>query len=79
MDTSTHDISALFAQLGLPNDEPSIQRFIHTHRLSEGTAIAQADFWNPAQASLLKDALQEDSDWCDAADQLACLLSDAHG
>ncbi len=77
MDTSSHDVTALFAQLGLPNDERSIQQFVHSHRLNAGTTIDQASFWNPAQACLLKEALLQDSDWCEAADALACLLSDS--
>lgn len=75
MDTSKHTLSTLFGQLGLANDLHSINQFIASHRLPLGTTLAQADFWTPAQASLLSEALAEDSDWAEVVDELAAQLS----
>ena len=36
MDTSKHNLYTLFDQLGLPNDEASIERFARHYRLSDG-------------------------------------------
>ena len=63
MEPLVHDLPALFAQLGMANDELSL------HRL-----LPEAGFWNAAQASFLRDALWNDSDWCEAIDQLDVML-----
>ncbi|CAM3867853.1 DUF2789 domain-containing protein [Aeromonas bestiarum] len=74
MEFLTHDLSALFAQLGLANDELSLHRFIHEHRLDNQTLLPEADFWTQSQANFLRDALWDDSDWSEAIDQLDVLL-----
>lgn len=74
MEFLTHDLPALFAQLGLANDELSLHRFIHEHRLGNQTLLPEADFWTQSQASFLRDALWDDSDWSEAIDQLDVLL-----
>ncbi|MGY3893469.1 DUF2789 domain-containing protein [Aeromonas enterica] len=74
MEFLTHDLPALFAQLGLANDELSLHRFIHEHRLDNQTLLPEADFWTQSQASFLRDALWDDSDWSEAIDQLDVLL-----
>ena len=78
MDTSKHGLPAFFAQLGLPDDARSIDEFVASHRLPAGTSIARAPFWTPAQASLIRDALLQDSDWAEEADALAALLTANH-
>ena len=75
MDTSHHSLSALFDQLGLPSGKSDIERFTADHRLAVGQALPDAPFWNPAQATFLRDSLLEDSDWAEEADELAVLLS----
>ncbi|WP_121497412.1 DUF2789 family protein, partial [Pseudomonas aeruginosa] len=45
------------------------------HHLEEGTALPDAPFWNPAQASFLREALAEDSDWAEQVDELALQLT----
>ncbi|MGR9074275.1 MAG: DUF2789 domain-containing protein [Gammaproteobacteria bacterium] len=75
MDTSTHDMSALFAQLGLPGEAAEIERFIETHRpLENRMLLHEADFWNAAQAAFLKEAIENDSDWAERVDELDALL-----
>ncbi|MGL4317923.1 MAG: DUF2789 domain-containing protein [Pseudomonas sp.] len=75
MDTSEHNLSSLFKQLGLPAGKADIDAFIGSHRLSDGLALAEAPFWNKAQAGFLAQALNDDSDWAEAADELAVRLS----
>lgn len=75
MDTSEHSLGGLFKQLGLPAEKAEIERFLREHRLAEGQALAKAPFWSKAQAQLLSEALADDSDWAEVADELAVLLS----
>ncbi|UUZ63498.1 DUF2789 domain-containing protein [Polaromonas sp. P1(28)-13] len=75
MDTSHHDLSNLFLQLGLPGEPQAIDAFLADHRLHAGTALPEAPFWSRAQAEFLREALADDSDWAEAADELAMLLS----
>lgn len=71
METIEHSIPSLFAQLGLPNDEASIQEFIRTHSpLSETVDLFCAPFWTEAQASMLRESLKADADWAIAVDEL---------
>ena len=75
MDNSFHRFSELFAQLGLPADEQSIQAFIATHSpLPDTILLADAPFWTPAQAALLRDEVLEDADWAEVVDQLNLAL-----
>ncbi len=75
MDTSPHNLSSLFKQLGLPSGKTDIEAFLREHRLAEGQALAKAPFWNKAQSQFLSEALAQDSDWAETADELAVLLS----
>lgn len=74
MDTSTHDLKALFKQLGLPDTGAAITDFLQHHRLEHDQALADADFWSTAQRQFLHEAWQQDSDWSDAIDSLAARL-----
>ena len=75
METNIHDLSHLFRQLGLSGDAHDIDTFIANHRLEKGTRLALAPFWSPAQAKFLAQAFLDDSDWAEAADELAVRLS----
>jgi hypothetical protein len=75
MNTGAHDLPALFAQLGLPSDMASINNFIASHELPPGTRLPFAAFWTPAQQQFLKEALNDDAEWAEAADEMAMLLS----
>ena len=44
MDMGIHDLTSLFGQLGLANDERSIAQFIETHQLMSGISIDDAPF-----------------------------------
>lgn len=71
MDTSQHSMHNLFEQLGLPSNERDVEQFIRTHRLfSQDIRLDQATFWTSAQADFLREAFDEDSDWCEVVDEL---------
>ncbi|WP_300650527.1 DUF2789 domain-containing protein [Pseudomonas sp.] len=75
MENPSHDLSALFKQLGLPAEQASIERFISTHSpLPETCKLADAPFWTAAQASFLREEILEDADWAEVVDQLNLLL-----
>lgn len=75
MEKSFHRFSELFAQLGLPTDETGIRAFLAEHSpLAPQLLLADAPFWTPAQAALLREELQEDADWAEVIDQLNAAL-----
>lgn len=75
MDRSKHDMTSLFAQLGIKNSDEEIERFIATNRgIPENQALADADFWSTGQAQFLQEAIQLDSDWSEMVDSLDALL-----
>ena len=77
MELAQHDLSQLFAQLGLPDDKASIERFIAEHRpLPEGVKLSEAEFWSPSQASFLREGLRDDADWAPLVDTLNVCLRD---
>lgn len=65
----------LFAQLGLSDRDEDILQFIASHRpLDRGIDLPDAPFWSPAQASFLREALEQDSSWSELVDQLNAAL-----
>ena len=71
MEKSFHPFSELFVQLGLPSDGNSIKALIDRHApLDEAIELADAPFWTPSQARLLRDELLLDADWAEIVDQL---------
>ncbi len=75
MEATHHRFAELFAQLGLASDKESIGRFIETHRpLPASVALADAAFWTPSQAAMLRQQLSEDADWAELVDQLNLAL-----
>lgn len=75
MDASFHRFSDLFAQLGLPSDEMGIRAFLKAHAtLPPQVRLADAPFWTPAQATMLREELLEDADWAEVIDQLNLAL-----
>ena len=75
MDSLTHDLNALFQQLGLPSEPEALQAFISQHSpLADAVELADAPFWNAAQASFLREQLNKDADWAEVVDQLNLLL-----
>ena len=75
MDSAYNSMVNLFQQLGLPKKKKKIDDFIARHHcLSDGTRIEAAPFWSESQAEFIREALQEDSDWTEAVDQLDARL-----
>lgn len=74
MDTSNHDIAALFAQLGLDSSPGAIKNFLTSHFLASNENLVQASFWSPAQAQFLQEAINDDAEWAEAVDQLDVLI-----
>ena len=79
MERPVHNMSNLFAQLGQANDEAAIEEFIETHRpLADSVQLHEAAFWTPSQAALLREALLDDADWAEVADELNAQLRAHH-
>jgi len=77
METSVHDMNALFAQLGLEETNENIETFINTHKpIPKDVRIFEADFWTNSQADFLKESIEEDSDWAVVVDHLNIMLRD---
>ena len=75
MEPSQHALKDLFDQLGLPSTSREIEAFVATHRpLPDGTALADAPFWTPAQAAFLREEIEDDADWAELVDQLSVML-----
>ena len=75
MEKSFHRFTELFAQLGLPMDEAGIRSFLTQHApLAPQVLLADAPFWTPAQAALLREQLHQDADWAEVVDQLNAAL-----
>ena len=75
MESTVHPFSELFAQLGLANDNASIERFIASHApLPDGMRLEDAPFWSTAQAQLLREERQDDADWAMVVDRLNVAL-----
>lgn len=75
MDTSPHDLPALFAQLGLDNSAHAIERFIEQHKpITRQQSILGLEFFSDAQRAFLRESIEQDSDWAEAVDTLDSLL-----
>lgn len=77
MENSLHTINNLFAQLGLPSDNASIDAFVSSHRpLDNAVALYRAPFWSQSQRSFLKEQIIGDADWAGVIDDLNCRLAE---
>jgi hypothetical protein len=75
MELLATNMRSLFAQLGEPNDDASIARFIEQHgNLTGGTCLHEANFWSPTQAAFLREAVQQDAAWATVVDTLNAKL-----
>jgi len=75
MDVSKKTLGTLFEQLGLKNDDASIDAFIQSHiPLNKEGPIWTEPFWSSSQAAFLREALEEDADWAEIVDELSNLL-----
>jgi hypothetical protein len=77
MQKHVHLFTELFAQLGLPAELNAINHFIGIHTpLATDIMLADAPFWNPAQAAFLREEILEDADWAEIIDRLNTALRD---
>ena len=75
MESTVHPFSELFAQLGLENDNDSIQQFIAAHSpIPDGVRLEDASFWSPSQSQLLREERRDDADWAMVVDRLNVAL-----
>ncbi|CAD5374536.1 conserved hypothetical protein [Rubrivivax sp. A210] len=75
MEAIHHRLSELFAQLGLPTDTAGMREFIASHAPLPGTLrLADAPFWSPSQARMLRETIADDADWAEIVDQFDALL-----
>lgn len=74
MDTSSHTISCLFRQLGLPSSETAIENFVQNNHLPKEIPLDHAACWSAGQAQFIRESLDEDSDWSEVVDQLDAML-----
>ncbi|TDG15946.1 DUF2789 domain-containing protein [Seongchinamella unica] len=74
MDTSSHTLSCLFRQLGLPSSDTAMENFVKNNHLPKEIPLDHAAFWNAAQAQFIRESLDEDSDWSEVVDQLDAML-----
>jgi hypothetical protein len=78
MEYQFHSFQALFEQLGLDSRPEQIRLFLETHApLPHAIALHDAPFWSPAQASFLREAVQDDGDWAEVVDALNAALHTA--
>jgi hypothetical protein len=71
MTVQSPTLEDLFEQLGLKSDSASIDLFVKQHSpLAEDCQLADAPFWDPAQATLLREKILEDGVWSQAVDKL---------
>jgi len=71
MQSNTPELETLFQQLGLEHDPISIDLFIKRHSpLAEDCLLADAPFWDKAQADFLRQQLLADAEWAEVVDQL---------
>lgn len=75
METSGHHtLNDLFAQLGLASEDAAIDEFLVRHHLAGDQKLSKAPFWSDGQREFLREAIQDDSDWCEVVDELDTLL-----
>jgi hypothetical protein len=75
MENAHHHFNELFAQLGLPNDDQGIHDFLTCHApLAAEIRLAEAPFWSPVQAEMLRQQRCDDADWAELVDQLDAAL-----
>ena len=74
MDTSSHTMEALFAQLGLPNSATAMDNFMQNNHLPNEVALENAAFWSAGQAQFIREAIAADADWAEVVDHLDAQL-----
>ena len=75
MESPVHTLTSLFNQLGLDSSEQGIDKFINKNKPLPGNVeLHNARIWNNAQATFLKQVIEEDADWVEIVDQFDTML-----
>ena len=74
MDTSSHTMQDLFAQLGLPNSDIAMDNFMQNNHLPAEIPLERAAFWSAGQAQFIREAIALDADWAEVVDHLDAQL-----
>lgn len=75
MDTLTPSIETLFEQLGLEGSDQAVEAFVvQKGPIQKDVLLWNAEFWSPAQASLLKQMKEDDAEWAPVVDELDVML-----
>jgi hypothetical protein len=74
MDTSSHTMQTLFAQLGLPNSDIAMDNFMQNNHLPAEIPLERAAFWSAGQAQFIREAITLDADWAEVVDHLDAQL-----
>ena len=78
MEMQFHTLNQLFAQLGLPSDDQSIDHFIERHKpIASQQKLHDLPFFSPHQRDFLQQARDTDADWSAVIDDLDCLMRQA--
>lgn len=68
-------LNLLFAQLGLPDDDESIERFVASNApLAGEVVLSDAPFWTSVQAAFLRGEIIQDAEWAPVVDTLDAML-----
>lgn len=68
-------LNLLFAQLGLPDDDDSIERFVASNApLAGEVVLCDAPFWTSSQAAFLRGEVMRDAEWAPVVDTLDAML-----
>jgi hypothetical protein len=68
-------LNLLFAQLGLPDDDESIERFVASNApLAGEVALCDAPFWTTSQSAFLRGEFVRDAEWAPVVDTLDAML-----
>ncbi len=75
MESSAHNLTALFDQLGLDSADAAIDAFVAVNKpIAKHIPLCSASCWNASQATFLKDAIEQDADWAEVVDHLDAML-----
>lgn len=75
METQQPTLALLFEQLGLPNSDDAIERFIAETKSPEADMpLPQWPIWSATQSAFLQEAVEQDAEWAEVVDQLDARL-----
>ncbi len=74
-DSNMYDLCDLFAQLGMDSSVEAIGKFIDAVApIPDHVPLHEADCWDDAQATFLREAISEDAEWAVLVEKLDARL-----